>query len=145
MPRYDELNDTGNENANTNSRPTRPFRPFTDDSRYHRDVSILSEVETQTTPDSKPVTEEDWFKNAWRPAMAWLYFAICAFDFIAAPIFTFWFAYFAKINYVPWSPISLQGGGLIHVSLGAIIGVYTWSRTKEKLAGIVDYGASRNL
>lgn len=130
------------------SRPYRPYRPYDEyddsrirnDSRFHRDVSVLSEVETQTAENVPPVQMEHWFTNHWRPAMAWLYFAICAFDFIAAPVFTFWFAYFAKIPYVPWTPLTLQGGGLIHVSLGAIIGVYTWSRTREKLAGIEDYG-----
>jgi hypothetical protein len=31
----------------------------------------------------------------------------------------------------------LQGGGLIHLSFGGIIGVYAWNRTKEKLEGTV--------
>jgi len=35
-----------------------------------------------------------------------------------------------------WVPITLQGGGLFHVAMGAVLGVAAWSRGQEKLAGV---------
>jgi hypothetical protein len=34
-----------------------------------------------------------------------------------------------------WQPITLQGAGLFHLSMGAIIGIAAFGRTQEKLAG----------
>ena len=41
----------------------------------------------------------------------------------------------ASIASTQWQPLTLQGGGLVHVAFGAIIGVTAFGRTKEKLAG----------
>jgi hypothetical protein len=35
-----------------------------------------------------------------------------------------------------WESITLQGGGLYHLSMGAIVGVSAFGRTKEKLASL---------
>jgi hypothetical protein len=35
-----------------------------------------------------------------------------------------------------WQPITLQGAGLFHMAMGAIIGVAAFGRTQEKLAGV---------
>lgn len=32
-----------------------------------------------------------------------------------------------------WSPLTLQGGGLFHLSMGAIVGFHVWGRTQEKI------------
>jgi hypothetical protein len=34
-----------------------------------------------------------------------------------------------------WSPVTLQGAGLFHMAMGAVIGVAAFGRTQEKLAG----------
>jgi hypothetical protein len=34
-----------------------------------------------------------------------------------------------------WLPITLQGGGLYHIALGAILGVAAYGRSQEKIAG----------
>jgi hypothetical protein len=34
-----------------------------------------------------------------------------------------------------WQPLTLQGAGLFHIAMGAIIGVAAWGRTQEKLGG----------
>ena len=34
-----------------------------------------------------------------------------------------------------WSPITLQGAGLFHMAMGAVLGVAAFGRTQEKLAG----------
>lgn len=75
-----------------------------------------------------------WLVRYWRPAMAWQYFCVCVFDFLLAPFI--WSAYEAMLgsgNITQWHPISLESGGLYHLSMGAIIGVSAWSRTLEKI------------
>lgn len=81
------------------------------------------------------VYRENWFKAHWRPAAAWTYLVICIFDFILAPLTTMMLPVLTGLPYAVWTPLSLQGGGLIHLSFGGIIGVYTWNRTREKLEG----------
>jgi hypothetical protein len=34
-----------------------------------------------------------------------------------------------------WSPITLQGAGLFHMAMGAILGIAAFGRTQEKIAG----------
>lgn len=79
------------------------------------------------------IVNDPWFKTWWRPAAAWTYLIICLFDFVMAPVFFGWFSWFTKTTMLPWSPLTLQGGGLFHLSFGAIIGIYAWTRTKEKI------------
>ena len=79
----------------------------------------------------------DWIQQKWRPMMAMLYMTICAFDFILFPIgWTLIQSMFHGVLTNQWQPLTLQGGGLIHVSFGAILGVSAWGRTQEKLAGV---------
>jgi len=72
----------------------------------------------------------------WRPAMGWTYMAICIFDFIIFPIG--WSATLASIHQTvtEWQPLTLQGGGLFHMSMGAILGVAAWSRGQEKMTAM---------
>lgn len=76
---------------------------------------------------------ENWLNRHWRPYMGWLYMATCAFDFIIAPIL--WAIIQAAMNkpITPWVPLTLQGAGLYHLSMGAILGVTAWSRGQEKM------------
>ena len=57
--------------------------------------------------------KEDWMNAKWRPMMGWMYMAVCAFDFIVAPIL--WSLiqalYKGGVN-VQWQPLTLQGPGL---------------------------------
>jgi len=34
-----------------------------------------------------------------------------------------------------WQPLTLQGAGLFHVAMGAVLGIAAFGRTQEKLAG----------
>ena len=83
--------------------------------------------------------KEDWMNSKWRPAMGWMYMAVCVFDFILAPILwaiiQFWETQAANDAFRQWVPITLQGGGLFHVSMCAVLGVSAYGRTQEKLAG----------
>lgn len=66
--------------------------------------------------------------------MGWVYMAICIFDFIVAPIFwSILQAYQSGTVSQQWMPITLEGAGLIHFSMGAVIGINAWTRGKEKM------------
>ncbi len=72
--------------------------------------------------------------------MAIMYMTACLFDFVFFPImFTivqFWEVSAANDAFRQWAPITLQGGGLFHVAMGAVLGVSAWSRGQEKMAGV---------
>ena len=83
---------------------------------------------------------DDWIQKKWRPAMAVMYMVVCTFDFIIFPImFTivqFWEVQAVNDAFRQWQPITLLGGGLFHVAMGAVLGVTAWSRGQEKIAGV---------
>ena len=79
--------------------------------------------------------EEHWVKQYWRPAMGWLYMVICACDFVVYPLISMFMPVFIKMQYMPWKSITLDNGGLIHLSFGAILGVAAWTRGQEKIVG----------
>lgn len=78
-----------------------------------------------------------WIRDTWRPAMGWMYFAVCISDFILFPLLWGYAHIYTQSSLVQWNPITLQGSGLFHVAMGAILGVTAWGRTKEKLSGTV--------
>lgn len=90
--------------------------------------------------DKPTKKEEDWMSKKWRPMMAIMYMMVCIFDFIVFPImFTvvqFWEVSAANDAFRQWNPITLLGGGLFHVAMGAVLGVSAWSRGQEKIAGV---------
>ena len=77
---------------------------------------------------------EDWMNSKWRPAMGWMYMLVCTSDFVIFPVL------WSLIQVVgdgkvetQWSPITLQGAGLFHMAMGAILGIAAYGRTQEKL------------
>ena len=79
--------------------------------------------------------KEDWMNNKWRPMMGWIYMITCVTDFILFPILWAMLQAALKQPVTAWQPITLQGAGLFHLSMGAIIGIAAFGRTQEKLAG----------
>ena len=79
--------------------------------------------------------KEDWMNAKWRPMMGWVYMLTCVTDFILFPILWSILQASLKQPVTAWQPITLQGAGLFHLSMGAIIGVAAFGRTQEKLAG----------
>ena len=67
--------------------------------------------------------------------MGWIYMLTCVTDFIIFPILWSILQAALKQPVTAWQPITLQGAGLFHLSMGAIIGVAAFGRTQEKLAG----------
>ena len=87
-----------------------------------------------TKPEKKV---EDWMTTKWRPLMAITYMATIWFDFILGPILFNLLQYWNPGQAVGmWVPLTLQGGGLYHISMGAILGIAAWTRGKEKVASI---------
>lgn len=84
--------------------------------------------------------KEDFMTSKWRPMMAIVYMAINICDFILFPIlFTivqFWEMQASNDAFRQWQPLTLQGGGLIHMAFGAILGVAAWTRGQEKVAAV---------
>jgi fucose 4-O-acetylase-like acetyltransferase len=79
--------------------------------------------------------KEDFMTSKWRPMMAISYMAICLFDFMVGPILYNVLQYMNPGQHLEmWQAITLQGGGLYHLSMGAIIGITAFGRTKEKMA-----------
>jgi hypothetical protein len=85
--------------------------------------------------------KEDWMNSKWRPMMGWIYMLTCITDFIIFPVLWSILQAAMKQPITPWQPITLQGAGLFHLSMGAIIGVAAFGRTQEKLAGAQNGGA----
>ena len=80
--------------------------------------------------------KEDWMNSKWRPMMGWMYMLICLFDFMVAPIlWSLIQAVFHGGIATQWQPLTLQGAGLFHVAMGAVIGISAYGRTQEKLNG----------
>jgi len=95
--------------------------------------------EVKSASESK---KEDWMNSKWRPMMGWTYMATCIFDFILGPILYNMLQYYNPGQAVGmWTPLTLQGGGLYHIAMGAIIGVSAYGRTQEKLGGANNGGA----
>ena len=89
--------------------------------------------------EQKKKPDDDWMTRKWRPMMAIMYMFCCLADFFIFPImFTvvqFWETAVQNDAFRQWVPITLQGGGLFHVAMGAVLGVSAYGRTQEKLNG----------
>ena len=87
--------------------------------------------------------KEDWMNSKWRPMMGWMYMVVCMMDFVVFPIL---WSLLQAMNHgrveTQWSPITLQGAGLFHMAMGAVLGVTAWSRGQEKIAGVNNGGLS---
>jgi len=79
---------------------------------------------------------DSWVKTRWRPIMAWQYLLVCLFDFIGGPVINMIYFHDHSTGYEQWTSLTLQGGGLYHMAMGAIIGVTAWSRGQEKIHGV---------
>jgi hypothetical protein len=78
----------------------------------------------------------DWINKKWRPVMGWVYMATCTADFVVFPVL---WSILQAVSHGQvtnqWQPLTLQGAGLYHVAMGAVLGIAAYGRTKEKVAG----------
>ncbi len=101
------------------------------------------------------IAHEPMYKKLWRPALAWTYVTIVVFDFLIAPVMMMAFfvsapsasmlppgltaAEYVEILkalppavYHAWDPLTLKAGGFFHITMGAVLGIGSWTRGKEK-------------
>ena len=87
--------------------------------------------------------KEDWMNSKWRPMMGWVYMATCTADFVIFPILWSVLQSFSHGQVTSqWQPLTLQGAGLYHIAMGAVLGLAAFGRTQEKLAGANNGGLS---
>lgn len=79
--------------------------------------------------------DEDWMQKKWRPAMGWMYMGICTLDMAVFPVLWSVLQMIQHTTITQWQPLTLQGAGLFHVAMGAVLGIAAFGRTQEKLAG----------
>jgi hypothetical protein len=79
---------------------------------------------------------EDWMVKKWRPAMGWCYMVICVLDMAIFPVLWSIAQVMTKTPMVQWNPLTLQGAGLFHLAMGAVLGIAAWSRGQEKIQGV---------
>ena len=79
--------------------------------------------------------KEDWMNTKWRPMMGWMYMLVCTCDFVLFPILWSLIQALAHGSIAAqWQPITLQGAGLFHIAMGAVLGIAAFGRTQEKMA-----------
>jgi len=80
--------------------------------------------------------KEDWMNSKWRPMMGWMYMGVCTCDFMLFPIM---WSLLQSLSHgtvqTQWQPLTLQGAGLFHIAMGAVLGIAAYGRTQEKLGG----------
>ena len=81
------------------------------------------------------IRQEDWMTQKWRPAMGWTYMGICILDMAVFPIAWNILQAITKQPLTQWTPLTLQGGGMFHIAMGAVLGISAWSRGREKMMG----------
>jgi hypothetical protein len=78
----------------------------------------------------------DWINKKWRPVMGWMYMMTCTADFVVFPVL---WSILQALSHgqvtSQWQPLTLQGAGLYHLAMGAVLGIAAYGRTKEKVAG----------
>ena len=94
--------------------------------------------EVKSASESK---KEDWMNSKWRPMMGWMYMLVCTMDMVIFPIL---WSLLQTVTHTPitqWNPLTLQGAGLFHIAMGAVLGIAAFGRTQEKLGGANNGGA----
>jgi hypothetical protein len=79
--------------------------------------------------------DEDWMQKKWRPAMGWMYMLVCMMDMVVFPIAWSLLQALTHTSITQWNPLTLQGAGLFHIAMGAVLGIAAFGRTQEKIAG----------
>jgi hypothetical protein len=101
----------------------------------------MAEEQKQMSESEKK--KEDWMNSKWRPAMGWMYMLTCMTDFVIFPVLWSLVQTLLKQPITQWQPLTLQGAGLFHIAMGAVLGIAAMGRTQEKLAGANNGGVQQ--
>ena len=95
----------------------------------------MSEGGESTVALDKDAT--DWINKKMRPMMGWIYMLTCTCDFVVFPVLWSMLQALSHGSVTSqWQPLTLQGAGLYHIAMGAVLGIAAYGRTKEKVAGV---------
>jgi len=94
--------------------------------------------EVKSESESK---KEDWMNSKWRPMMGWMYMLVCTMDMVVFPVLWSLLQTMTHTQITQWNPLTLQGAGLFHIAMGAVLGIAAFGRTQEKLGGANNGGA----
>ena len=100
----------------------------------------MSEKE-QSEMSASEKKKEDWMNSKWRPMMGWMYMLICTMDMVVFPVLWSLLQAVTHTSITQWNPLTLQGAGLFHIAMGAVLGIAAFGRTQEKLQGANNGGA----
>jgi hypothetical protein len=96
---------------------------------------VMAEETVEKTSASEK-KKEDWMNSKWRPMMGWMYMLICTMDMVVFPVL---WSLLQSLSHgavnSQWQPLTLQGAGLFHIAMGAVLGIAAHGRTQEKLNG----------
>jgi hypothetical protein len=95
-------------------------------------MATQEEYEKMSAADKK---KEDWMNSKWRPMMGWMYMLVCTMDMVVFPILWSLLQTTTGTQLTQWNPLTLQGAGLFHIAMGAVLGIAAFGRTQEKLNG----------
>jgi len=112
---------------------------FIEVARSYTDTTQLNKAGDNAAQNAEVLVlndNSDWINKKWRPLMAFIYMITCTVDFILFPILWSILQAMDQGNVTQqWQPLTLQGAGLYHVAMGAVLGIAAYGRTKEKLEG----------
>ena len=98
----------------------------------------MSEQKEMSASEKK---KEDWMNSKWRPMMGWMYMLVCTMDMVVFPVLWRLLQTTTGTQITQWNPLTLQGAGLFHIAMGAVLGIAAFGRTQEKLGGANNGGA----
>ena len=96
---------------------------------------------TEEVKSESEKKKEDWMNAKWRPMMGWMYMVVCMMDMVVFPILWSLLQTLTHSPITQWNPLTLQGAGLFHIAMGAVLGIAAFGRTQEKLNGANNGGA----
>ena len=73
--------------------------------------------------------------------MGWMYMLVCTMDMVVFPVLWSLLQTTTGSPITQWNPLTLQGAGLFHIAMGAVLGIAAFGRTQEKLGGANNGGA----
>ena len=96
---------------------------------------------TEAVKSASETKKEDWMNSKWRPMMGWMYMLVCTMDMVIFPVLWSLLQTTTGHPLTQWNPLTLQGAGLFHIAMGAVLGIAAFGRTQEKLGGANNGGA----
>jgi hypothetical protein len=96
---------------------------------------------SEAVKSASETKKEDWMNSKWRPMMGWMYMLVCTMDMVVFPVLWSLLQTTTGTQITQWNPLTLQGAGLFHIAMGAVLGIAAFGRTQEKLGGANNGGA----